>query len=1009
MVQVIKKLGYRENFNLNKIRIALMRTAKQLDKKFSNSDWKELKPRITSRLEPKLEKDEVFFWEIDDVVIDALLRSRFNDIARQYIQTRSSERKDKLNDLGLSPVAMNLLKERYLRKNNKNEPIETAKEMMCRVGTAVASVEDTQELREKYTEEFNRILVNRDFLPNSPCLVSAGTERKGTWFACFAYAMDDSLKDIFHILHKTARTFQLGGGVGVSIANLREKGSPISGTGGKSSGSVAFLELFDTMCRTVKAGGFRRGALMAINEYNHPDINWFIHCKRNTDTLTNMNISVLVENDFFDSIENEKKVDLISPKTGKKVDEMPAKLMLEKMATNIWETGEPGILFYDRINRDNPTPHLGDITLTNPCLTEDTLIALADGRLFKTIKELANEDENVPIYSYDGSKMVKSTGKNIRKTRENVDVYKIILDDDSSFKATDDHKVMTRDGRYKSLGDLNVGDSLMPFTRYQYNARKHGKYWGILRNNGNWIQEHNLIAGLDKSKTDVVHHKNYNGLDNSPDNLEIISVSDHNELHKNRMLGDKNPMRDGWWNTLSDSEKEKHRNKMSKLMSGKNNPNYKGVMDKPKTINLRTSPDTIYRVMVHCPNCGKEKLIRPSSKQKGYCSIKCYNIHTKTGSGYTKEYLLDCGKKFIKKFKKLPKTSTWEEFSKKKGIPSRETVRKLFGGFQNFRGDLGGNHTIKKIEYVGKEDVYDMRVDNYNNFAIITNPNKLTSKKKMPKHSGIIVHNCSESTLLDGEACILGSINLVNHIDEKNNDLDWDKLSETTKLAVRFLDNTMEASPYPDNHVKEAVLDTRKIGVGVMGFADTLIKLGIKYSSDQTIQMAEKIMSFVQDVADQESKRLAEEKGTYREWKKGYPKRRNAIVTIQAPTGSISLIAGVSPGIEPNFYKEYSRELEGETITIEHPLKDDENFEQANEISGEQHLRILAAFQKYVENSVSKTINVSEDTSVEEIKDLILMAHDLDVKGLTIFRENCNRDALINCADGKCELRNDMS
>jgi len=626
-MKVIKKLGYRQPFNLNKIRTALIRTANNIDIDFGNEEWKELKPRIQTRLEPVMEnREEIFFWEIDDVVIDSLLRSRFKDVAREYIETRSDNLKDKLNDLGLSPLAMYLLKQRYLRRGCNNGYIETAKEMMCRVGTAVASQEKTQELREKYTNEFNDMLIKRDFLPNSPCLVSAGADRKGTWFACFAYAMEDSLANIFSTLHKTAKTFQLGGGVGISIAHLREKGSPISGTGGESSGSVAFLELFDTMCKTVKAGGFRRGALMALTKYTHPDINWFIHCKRDTKKLNNMNISVLVDDEFFNKVENGENIDLISPKDGEKKGEISARLMLESIATNIWETGEPGLLFYNRINKDNPTPHLGDIELTNPC---------------------------------------------------------------------------------------------------------------------------------------------------------------------------------------------------------------------------------------------------------------------------------------------------------------------------------------------------------------------------------------SESTLLNGEACNLGSINLVNHLDESKKSMDWDKLARTTRLAVRFLDNMIDGSPFPDEQVKKAVLATRKIGIGVMGFHDTIINMGIKYSSDKAIDVASKIISFIQDTADQESKKLAKEKGTYLEWKKGYPERRNAIVTIQAPTGSISLIAGVSPGIEPNFYRGYSRVIDGSVVKVVNQLADSEYFEIASEISPEQHLKILATFQNHIENSVSKTINVPQNTTVEEIKNLLIKAHKLGVKGVTIFRENCNREGLIKCEDCK--------
>ena len=628
-MKVIKKLGYRQNYQIDKVKIALQKAANGVGKKFTASNWKELKPRIESRLEPIMKgREEIYFWEIDEAVIDALLRSRFNDITKEYIQTRSEVIKDSLNDLGLSPHAMMIVKERYLRKDHDGQPIETVKEMMCRVASAVASVEPNG-LREEYTEKFSNMLINRDFLPNSPCLVSAGTKHKGTLAACFAYSIEDSLDNILDTVKKTAKTFQLGGGVGVSIAKLRERGSKIHTTNGYSSGSVEFLNLFDVMCTVIKTGGFRRGALMCLTEYNHPDVEWFIHCKRNVNKLNNMNISVLVDDDFFKAIENHEVIPLISPKTGKAIDSIDANLLLEQIATNIWSTGEPGILYYNAMNDANPTPHLGDIRLTNPC---------------------------------------------------------------------------------------------------------------------------------------------------------------------------------------------------------------------------------------------------------------------------------------------------------------------------------------------------------------------------------------SESNLLNNEACVLGSINLVNFMTEDRKDMDWDSLSEITKLSTRFLDDMVDASKYPVKEVENMVKSTRKIGVGIMGFADVLIHIGIKYSSPDAVTMAGKIMQFINDVADQASIQLGKEKGLYKEYKQGYRKRRNAVTTVLAPTGTLSLIAGVSPGVEPNFYREYNRAVDDKIITVKHPLRDSPVFEECTDIKPEQHLKILAEFQKHTENSVSKTINAPENTTVEDIKKIILKVHDMGVKGITILRDRSNREPLIKSGCAECQV-----
>jgi ribonucleoside-diphosphate reductase alpha chain len=516
-----------------------------------------------------------------------------------------------------------LLKERYLKKDSNGNPVETSREMMCRVATAIASVEKTPKLREEYSEKFTNMLCNLEFLPSSPCLVSAGTNRKGTYLSCYAFEIEDSLDSIFSVLKDTSKIFQMGGGVGISVSKLREKGAFIKTSNGVSSGPVSFLHLFNTMVDTVKAGGFRRGALLALMHYTHPDIEEFIQCKRNTNTLNNMNISVMVDDEFFKAVAENRTINLKSPKDGKIIRKIPASLLLEQMSTNIWETGEPGLLFYDRINKDNPTPHLGDLRTCNPC---------------------------------------------------------------------------------------------------------------------------------------------------------------------------------------------------------------------------------------------------------------------------------------------------------------------------------------------------------------------------------------GEATLLNHEACDLGSINLVKHV--KDGEVDWDKLADTVKLSIRFLDNMIDASPQPTKEIEESIKKTRKAGLGIMGFADALLLLEIKYSSKEGVETAGKIMSFINDVADKESIELGKEKGLYEAYKEGYRKRRNAIVTTVAPTGSLSLICGVSSGIEPNFMKEYTRVIGAEIVKVSHPSMMSKVFEVSNEIPLEQHLEMLSEFQKNTENAVSKTCNVPEQTTVSDIKKLIVKAHDMEVKGMTIFRDRCSREALIkNCEE----------
>jgi ribonucleoside-diphosphate reductase alpha chain len=285
---------------------------------------------------------------------------------------------------------------------------------------------------------------------------------------------------------------------------------------------------------------------------------------------------------------------------------------------------------------------------------------------------------------------------------------------------------------------------------------------------------------------------------------------------------------------------------------------------------------------------------------------------------------------------------------------------------------------VTSVNHAGIDDVYDTTVEEVNSFDA----------------NGIIVHNCGESPMRGvGESCNLGSINLTKFIKDK--DIDWDRLAESTKLAIRFLDNMIDASAYPSKIVEQSVKETRKIGLGIMGFADLLIMFDIKYSSRQAIDMAGKVMSFISDVANQYSVEIGKEKGAYLAYKEGCKNRRNSINMVIAPTGTLSLLSGCSSGIEPNFSKEYTRILNNEMVKIVHPLKDSPSFEMTYDVPVEQHLNIQAEFQKYTDGAISKTINAPENITVREIKELILKAHKLGIKGFTLFRQNCSREALI--------------
>jgi len=263
------------------------------------------------------------------------------------------------------------------------------------------------------------------------------------------------------------------------------------------------------------------------------------------------------------------------------------------------------------------------------------------------------------------------------------------------------------------------------------------------------------------------------------------------------------------------------------------------------------------------------------------------------------------------------------------------------------------------------------------------------------------VNPCAEAHLLDNESCILGSIDVSKMI--TRNQIDWDKLKDTTCIAVRFLDNIIDINSYPLPEIEKATKLTRKIGLGIMGFADMLIHMRIKYSSEKAINMAEALMKFINDCAEAESRKLAEEKG---EWADGVG-IRNATRTTIAPTGTISMIAGCSSGIEPIYASKYQRIINDKKVNIEHPLYThmknvmdkrelDTLFETAYDIPFRHHVAIQAAFQKYVDQGISKTINFVESATKDDIRNAYLLADSMKLKGLTVYRNKSRENQVLS-------------
>ncbi|CAN5345523.1 vitamin B12-dependent ribonucleotide reductase [soil metagenome] len=577
--------------------------------------------------------------------------------------------------------AIKVLEKRYFLRDDQGQIVEDVESLFARVGSAVAASEKRYGLDEvaiaDLAASFKQAMLNREFLPNSPTLMNAG-KPGGQLSACFVLPVPDSLEGIFETCKNAAMIHKTGGGTGFSFSRLRPLNDRVASSVGVASGPVSFMIVYDAATEAIRQGGTRRGANMGMLRVDHPDIEQFITCKRDTSKLNNFNISVAITDKFMEAVKADLPFDLLHPGRRNSNDDGPevvrqvsATALFDKMVENAHATGEPGMVFIDRINNSDPI-------------------------------KLAVDDQGQTI--------------------------------------------------------------------------------------------------------------------------------------------------------------------------------------------------------------------------------------------------------------------------------------------------------------AGTEDIE------------ATNP-------------------CGEQPLGPGDACNLGSINVSQFVDQAAGTFDWVRLAAMIELGVRFLDDVIDANVYPFEFIARATLNNRRIGLGLMGFADSLIKLSIAYDSDEAIALGEKLMAFFQEKAHQASAGLANTRGNFPNWfysdfaQSGLV-RRNATVTTIAPTGTISIIAGTSSGIEPLFAISFVRRVLGGTELIEvNPLFEkvakergfysDELMRKiaqegtvshleevpadvkkvfvcAHDIDYLSHVRMQAAFQRHTDNAVSKTINFPNSATIEQVKAAYLAAYDLGLKGITVYRDASRQSQVLN-------------
>jgi len=931
-----------------------------------------------------------------------------------------------LRKYGPMPVSENartVLERRYLKKGMKEDPLETPEEMVSRVAYNIAMAEGLyygalSEVVLRWAEAFYAMMLRLDFLPNSPTLMNAGRELQQL-SACFVLPVDDSMESIFEAVKNTALIHKSGGGTGFSFSRLRPHADVVRSTKGISSGPISFMTVFDAATETIKQGGTRRGANMGILRVDHPDILDFITCKSQTNRLNNFNISVALSEEFMKAVESGEEYSLVNPHSREVTGRLPAREVFERIVDSSWRNGEPGMIFIDRINRDNPTPRIGAIESTNPCVTGDTFVAVADGRGAMPIRQLAEEGKDIPVFCRNASgRSTVRMMRNPRVTGHGMPILKVALDDGNALRVTENHRFVLSDGSAREAKDLVPGDSLGLMTRRTSSFRKMLPHssgspqlyrWISTTDDPKWGLEHRLIANFrhrqQTGKTldwhrQIVHHRD--------SFLEAIHARAYGKLEECQRATDLNCFLDG-----------------------------NAVM-----------------VERNCEHCGATYAVEWSRREQSFCTKSCYlswhngnpairrNISNGVHSAYaakaekTRRHQVEClvGLKF--ETGRMPLKKDWENRCAEKRIPKRLGTEFGFPTFRSLKeASQIFNHRVVSVVRDGVEDVYNGTVDEFHNFYVGHFPGEIDGDAC---HHYINVLQCGEQPLLPYESCNLGSINLANMVTTADGRarIDYDKLKATVHTAVRFLDDVIDMNNYPLAEIRHMTMGNRKIGLGVMGFADLLIRLEIPYDSDEALAVAQELMSFVQEESGGASCNLARERGPFPNYdvsvfpERGGAARRNATTTTIAPTGTISIIAGVSSGIEPIFALSYIRNVMDNDHLVEvHPLFDAEMrrrglyslermtevskegslrhmegipediarvYVTAHDISPEAHLRMQAAFQKYTENAVSKTVNFPADATRDDIRKVFVLAYRLGCKGVTVYRDKSREEQVLN-------------
>jgi ribonucleoside-diphosphate reductase alpha chain len=950
------------------------------------------------------------------------------------------------NNLPVQDISIEVLLEKYAKGDEK-----TPQDVRRRVAKALASVE-LPENQEHYEKEFLAAQEN-GFIPAGRIASAAGTNLKATLVNCFVQPVGDSISEtdedgfpgIYTALQEAAETMRRGGGVGYDFSRIRPSGAWVGSTESSASGPVSYMRVFDRSCETVESAGARRGAQMGVLRCDHPDIEAFIHAK-DTGDLKNFNISVAVSDHFMEQVSSNGMIELIhKAEPGQKLkaagayqrddglwvyQEIAAMSLWDQIMQSTYDHAEPGILFMDRINKDNNLYYCESITATNPCVTADTRLATQYGLI--TIGELYRNASELLVTVDNRALQTDTRGVSVRgavpafMTSQLAEVFRVKTVDGYEIKATAWHDFYTTRGKLK-LSELKPDDELLIQSGTgQFGTQGSedlGMLMGLIAGDGHFTNK-----GLGKIAVVL-------GFWGAKKGMVERTLTYANELIKNKAKNNRDYTlttcdvedRDVtiMTSTVLATELEQYGfNKETKLKV----PDvvWKGTKDCVRGyISALFQTDGTVNVSVSSNSCS----VRLTSVNKDFLKeiqillanfgVFC-RIHKRKDAG---EKMMPDGRGGRKLYQCqtlyeiIVDGESRERFMQQIGF----ILEDKNGKYQNWVKDKALLKTqrftskIKSITSYGFESVYDTTQEDHN--TVIFN--------------GIVTGQCGEQPLPPYGCCDLGSINLTKFVREPfsaNSYFDYEGFASVCATAVRMLDNVLDLTVWPLKKQEKESQSKRRVGLGFTGLGDTLIMLGKDYSDIEARIVARDISEKMRDAAYLASIELAKEHGAFPlfdaekyleggnfasrlpETIKGDIRKygiRNSHLLSIAPTGTISLAFAdnASNGIEPAFswtYNRKKREADGshKVYSVEDhawrlyksifgkDAKLPPSFVSALEISAESHELMVAAVAPYIDTAISKTVNVPADYPYVDFKDLYLLAWKSGLKGLATYRPN---------------------